>query len=609
MRAYVKYTEKIIQSFKNIGNTEIYAACVGDFKRGKVNKPIIPGGRTNFLSLYTPKGNVGIGYSTSYYSILMAYQGTDNVVVVRSAPDDSYCSNTTLYAQSDTRTQAVDGLNYANKQEDDEYDFANGESIYIRSDNRGSWGNDISIKVYNYKDTELVSISNSLITSTQSWGTGFPVRFAPQSGKSLDTSLNETLTYYVSNKDSKLKIHLSELDALLGQNPVTISSADQIYIIPASAYAKTPKTFTILVYYNKELIKTYNVSKDQTLKISGSTTYIEDIINNDDIINVQNNLFQTDPYVRDIIDPIYLMQGTDGSPIKTSDMIKSLECIKDNSQYNIKVIFDGGYTDIAYQNAMIDQCKENMSRIAVISIPTELQLGTSASSAQSVVNWRNITGAFNSTYGVAYTPHQKIYDEFNDRYIYVSPDGMAVCNIFQTASNYALWYPVAGVTRGVVNSLDCMVRYDNSAQDLLYDNGINPIIFDNEDGILIWGQKTLKKTPAIDDRLNVRLLLITIGPDIKKMLKSKLFEINNEATRASIREIIKSYLDNIVAQYGIKDYKLTCDETNNSDGDIDNHILNVDLLVCPMNSIEWINWNVGVTSNTVSFDSVGTLSS
>lgn len=603
-RAYVKLTEKIVPTYPNIGNSTIYAACIGEFKRGAVNKPVIPGGRTSFLKMYTPKGTVGIGYATAYYSVLMAYQGTDNIVVVRSAPDDAYCANTTFYAQNDTRDTAIDGTSYPNKLEDSEYEFANNESLYIRAADRGAWGNDISIKIYNYKEIELVKVGASVITSTQKWGNGYPVRVAAQSGKKLDSNLNETSVYYVSNSGSNLKLHQSTSDAINGLNPVSFSAGDDIYITPAVNYAKTPNTFTILVYYNGELEKTYNVSKDQTLKVSGATTYIEDVINNGEFIHVQNNLFQTNPYVNDILEPVFLTQGSDGSPIKTSDLITSLECIKDNSQYNIKVIFDGGYSDIAYQNAMIDQCKQNMSRVAVITSPTELQNGSSMSVAQSIVNWRNLTGAFNSTYGVTYAPHQKIYDEFNDRYIFVAPDGMAVCNIFQTASNYALWYPVAGVNRGIINSLDCMVRFDEPSQDILYDNGINPIIFDNEDGIMIWGQKTLKKTPAIDDRLNVRLMLITIEPDIKKMLKSKLFELNNSATRASVRELITSYMDNVVSKNGAKSYKLTCDETNNTDGDIDAHILNVELLVCPMNSIEWINFSVGVTSNTISFDSV-----
>lgn len=605
MRASVIYKEQILPTYENVGNSTIYAACVGSFLRGAVNKPIVPGGRNNFLNMFTPTGTVGIGYSTAYYSVLMAYKGTDNIVIVRSASEDSYCANATFYSLSNKNGK--DGASYPKIHEDDEYKFENNESIFIRASDRGKWGNDLSIKIYNYKEIELVKVGDGVLTSNQSWGTGYPVKVASTKDASLDPNLNEVNTYYISNSGSDIKLHNSLNDAWSGMNPIQFSKGPNIYLTPAAPYAKTPNTFTILVYYNGDLVKTYDVSKDQTLKINGSTTYIEDVVNNDNFIHVQNNLFQDEPYVRDVISPIYLSQGSDGSPIKTSDLIKSLDCIKDNSSYNIKVIFDGGYTDVSFQEALIEQCEKNMSRIAVISPPTEIQNGDSSTAAQAIVNWRNLTGAFNSSYGVTYAPHQKIYDEFNDRQIFVAPDGLVVCNIFKTAANYALFYPVAGLRRGVINSLDCMVRFDENSQDLLYDNGINPIIFDNKNGILIWGQKTLKITPSLDDRLNVRLLLIKIGPDIKDLLKNYLFELNDSTTRSSVRELIKSYMDEIVSKKGAKNYKIICDDTNNTNGDIDSHRLNVTLLVCPMASIEWINYTVGVTSNTVSFDIASSL--
>ena len=85
---------------------------------------------------------------------------------------------------------------------------------------------------------------------------------------------------------------------------------------------------------------------------------------------------------------------------------------------------------------------------------------------------------------------------FNDREVWTSPDGFAIKAMIDTASNYEIWYPVAGNTRGVVSALDTKVHFTDGDQDLLYDNGVNPIIFDAGQGIKIWGQKTLLSQPS-----------------------------------------------------------------------------------------------------------------
>ena len=55
-------------------------------------------------------------------------------------------------------------------------------------------------------------------------------------------------------------------------------------------------------------------------------------------------------------------------------------------------------------------------------------------------------------------------------------------------------------------------------------------------GIAIFGQKTLLSRPSALDRLNVRLLLITIEPAIAEFLEDFLFEFNDEFTRLLVKK-------------------------------------------------------------------------
>ena len=54
--------------------------------------------------------------------------------------------------------------------------------------------------------------------------------------------------------------------------------------------------------------------------------------------------------------------------------------------------------------------------------------------------------------------------------------------------------------------------------------------------------------------MRVRWLLITIGPALTKALGSKLFELNDSPTRASVFAIGDSYMDRALARRGVTTY-------------------------------------------------------
>jgi phage tail sheath protein FI len=198
--------------------------------------------------------------------------------------------------------------------------------------------------------------------------------------------------------------------------------------------------------------------------------------------------------------------------------------------------------------------------------------------------------------------------QFNDRKIYVSPDGYVGAQISYTASNFEIWNPVGGFRRGILNVEDVRRRFENGQMDTLYNVGVNPIRFAPGRGILIWGQKTLLARRSALDRLNVRLLLIVIEPAIKEFLEDFLFELNTRETRAQVTAKIESYMDNIRARKGVIDYQVICNSTNNLPNNIDNNEMNVDLFIKPSPSIETIPFRVVLVSQSTSFsDAAGAI--
>ena len=214
----------------------------------------------------------------------------------------------------------------------------------------------------------------------------------------------------------------------------------------------------------------------------------------------------------------------------------------------------------------------------------------------------------NSSYSALYTPHIQIQDKFNDRKLWISPDGAVAGNISLSANNYEIWYPTAGFKRGVLNVLSVTRKFSEGELDLLYTAGINPIRFFPGKGIVIWGQKTLLARASALDRLNVRLLLVVIEPAIKDLLENFLFELNDDGTRSIISTKLESYLEVIKARKGVTDFAVVCDATNNTDADIDANRLNVDIFIKPSISIEEIPVRVVITPNNISFaDAAGAI--
>nr|DAS83443.1 MAG TPA: tail sheath protein [Caudoviricetes sp.] len=605
-RAYVNYRERDLSAYAPVG-TSYGAAIVLPAFKGERNKVHNVTSKAQLLKLFTPNNKVEVGMNVAFWSALKILEATNNLLVVVPKAEGSLRAGLELY--KDIAPVAV-AKGIENPQA---YEFANSPSVLITASSEGVWGNDLYITNHFYKEDEKVELPAKesdekevfSLTLTQKWGNGFPVKLF---SRSLPKELDPNETYFIRANGSKYEFYTKQKDAIDGTGEaikVGKYAKGDFFVGPATQYTKIPNTTCIRVFHKSNLndpVKTYIVSKDKKARdLDGNNLYIEDVIRDREFIEVSDNLQEGSLQLADVITPTALAQGNNGEAITTGDMIKALRYFENTNEYQFKFIGDGGYTVPAYQQRLEQLVKKRGDAFAVLSAPLTTQANVDTA-AQEVVNYRKYDLNLNSSWAGLYAPHLKIYDEFNDREVWTSPDGFAIKAMIDTASNYEIWYPVAGNTRGVVSALDTKVHFTDGDQDLLYDNGVNPIIFDAGQGIKIWGQKTLLSQPSKLDRIHVRLLLITIGPALTKALRSKLFEFNDSPTRASVLAIVNSYMDRVLARRGVTKYLCVCDETNNLPADIANNIMNVDLIVCPNASVELINFTMAVINETVSFD-------
>jgi len=376
---------------------------------------------------------------------------------------------------------------------------------------------------------------------------------------------------------------------------------------------KEPNAFIIEVYRedNQSIpIESYTVSRVEGHKDGfGRNIYIEDVLESSNYIRVRDNAAvdeSTLPKEQSTI--LFLNAGDDGLAVTDAEMITAAQTMSNPDDLPLTVLMDGGFATPAYGQELENICNLETGRgdcVAILSVPFSDE--ASSTYLADIIDYRKTELNLNSSFAALYTPHVKIYDRFNDRAIFIAPDGFAGAAISFSAANYEVWFPPAGFKRGNFTALDLRRRFTTAEMDSLQAEGINPLRFVPGRGLVVWGQKTLLSRPSALDRLNVRLLLIAIEPGIEEALEDFLFDLNDEATRSIVTAILESFLGDIQARRGLQDYNVICDSTNNSATDIDEGRLNVDIYIKPIRSVELIPVRMIITATGLSFEQAAQL--
>ena len=121
---------------------------------------------------------------------------------------------------------------------------------------------------------------------------------------------------------------------------------------------------------------------------------------------------------------------------------------------------------------------------------------------------------------------------------------------------------------------------------------------------MFYGDKTHELRPSAFDRINVRRLFIGIEKSIGQATKNILFEFNDEFTRAEFVNVIEPLLREIKGRRGITDFKVVCDETNNTPAVVDRNEFVASIFIKPARSINFVTLNFVAVRSGVDFEEV-----
>ena len=234
------------------------------------------------------------------------------------------------------------------------------------------------------------------------------------------------------------------------------------------------------------------------------------------------------------------------------------------------------------------------------------RLGSVSSAISSLKNRQ-----LDSSYAACYYPAVQIQDNLNNgERVWVPSSVAGLGAMAQSDAASELWFAPAGFNRGGLGNLggrsgprviQARQRLDSSERDDLYQVNINPIATFPNEGVVIFGQKTLQQTPSALDRINVRRLMIFLKAEISKVAQSILFDNNVRSTWARFTSQAEPILADVKAKFGLTEYRLILDSSTTTAEYIDRNIMYAKVFLKPARAIEYIAIDFVITRTGAEF--------
>ncbi len=298
-----------------------------------------------------------------------------------------------------------------------------------------------------------------------------------------------------------------------------------------------------------------------------------------------------------------LSGGSDGSSVSAGNVQGGYELFSNDELYDVSLMPMGPTTNIGVVNTVIGIAESRRDCVVFVS-PEYSDVVNVSNAADNIIEYRN--SLTNSSFAVLDTGWKYQYDRYNDKYRYVPLNGDVAGLSARTDYVADPWFSPAGYNRGVIkNVVKLAYSPSKTDRDTLYKKGINPVVTFPGQGTLLFGDKTLLARPSAFDRINVRRLFIVLEKAISTAAKFQLFEFNDSFTRAQFRNLVEPFLRDVQGRRGITDFRVVCDETNNTAEIVDRNEFVADIYIKPARAINFIQLNFVATRSGVSFEEVG----
>jgi phage tail sheath protein FI len=280
----------------------------------------------------------------------------------------------------------------------------------------------------------------------------------------------------------------------------------------------------------------------------------------------------------------------------TSSYTDAIALLSNTDEYDYNLLIAPGLNQGSHSSTITSITSNTANRGDALFIA---DMGAYGANLTDIVSRAN---AINSSYIATYWTWVQVRDALG-KIVWV-PASTMIPGVYANNDRVgAEWFAPAGFQRGgIVGVVNVEKKLSPSDKDSLYAAGVNPIAFFPNNGIVIYGQKTLQKNPSALDRVNVRRLLINLKRFTRNEARNLVFEQNTTTTRDRFLKVVNPYLESVVRGQGLFAFQVIMDSTNNTADVIDRNELVGQILLQPTKAIEFISIDFTITPTGVVFN-------
>ena len=297
-----------------------------------------------------------------------------------------------------------------------------------------------------------------------------------------------------------------------------------------------------------------------------------------------------------------LSNGSDGS-VGSSQITSGWDLFKNSEAVDVSLLVTGTGNSTIATHVINNIAEFRKDCVAFISPEKADVVDNAGSEATDVTAFRDALTS--SSYAVIDSGYKYQYDKYGDVYRWIPLNGDIAGLCVRTDTERDPWFSPGGMNRGVIKNVIKLAWNPTRAErDTMYLKGVNPVVSFPGEGTVLYGDKTMLSKPSAFDRINVRRLFITLEKAISRAARFSLFEFNDQFTRAQFVALVEPYLRDVQGRRGITDFRVVCDDTNNTAEIIDRNEFVGDIYIKPARSINFIQLNFVAVRTGVSFNEV-----
>lgn len=624
-----------------IFQTESIPLVLGKFEWGPVNYPVLAQNTKEFIDIFgEPSKKTNINNRLEWFTVDDLFNYETPSYILRVSSEDSRNSNTGIGDSRDTALKVyykdlLGGTFTVGDPITNSSGFS-GEVSTVDSDGDGDY---IEIQEFNSVLTDDYTLLNGSGVSAGVSSISFTdIDYTPDTstliknedevitgGITITLSGDEIVKFYsryAGEKGDEIYIAYCDSEFFNDHQFVPGNATKDLFNVPEldddnMAIVILKKNNGVWTVLENHICSLNPEARDA----SGKNLFIEEVLfNNSNYVYgfVADGIYTTLSGLKDSgditcfvgysVSPKQLTDGVDGA-VSSSDIISALDLIQD-FDINFKYLVDSEIsTNTTIKGNYVTLCESMETAEAVLTLDyNEVNFSQSESQIVTAIKEYKSGLNINNSYGCFAGNCKYRYDRFNDEYFWQGMSSDLAGLRILSDNNYFEWYSSAGFNRGRVRNGSSIQRlgayYKGKLLDDINKNKINGFISTPADGIICMGDNTMYNTNTGLSKLHIRMLLIVLKSAIKDYVKTEIYEFNNVYTRNRMTSTISQYLERVKSNQGITDFRVICDNSNNTPAVIDANEMVCDIYIKPIRSAEFITLTFTSVGESVKFEEI-----